>query len=235
MAFWYLQLFFLLSVSGAKATVFTLNNNCRKTIWPGIQPSAGKPDLEAGGFPLKPGETVSISAPAAWSGRFWGRRSCSFDPSGKGSCITGDCGGLLACSGMGGAPPVTLAEFTLNSPDDYYDISLVDGYNMAVSITPSGGSGECKPARCVSDLNQICPTNLQVKRKKRVVACESACMAFNRPEYCCTGDYSSPDKCKPTNYSRVFKAACPSAYSYAYDDQSSLRTCNGANYLIKFC
>ena len=29
--------------------------------------------------------------------------------------VTGDCGGVLKCAGAGGAPPATLAEFTLDS------------------------------------------------------------------------------------------------------------------------
>ncbi|KHN40889.1 Thaumatin-like protein [Glycine soja] len=60
-------------------------------------------------------------------------------------------------------------------------------------------------------------------------------MAFNKPEYCCTGYFNSPKKCQPTSYSKVFKASCPQAYSYAYDDATSTFTCQGANYLIRFC
>lgn len=148
------------------AAVFTLKNGCRNTIWPGIQPGAGKPQLMGGGIQLGPGESANISSPRGWSGRFWGRRWCSFDDSGKGTCVTGDCGGVLKCAGAGGAPPATLAEITLDSPMDFYDVSLVDGYNMPVSITPSGGSGSgsysCKMVQCVSDLNRRCPNQLQV-------------------------------------------------------------------------
>lgn len=189
-----------------------------------------------GGLQLRPGEHVQINAPKGWSGRFWGRRWCSFDESGRGSCYTGDCSGQLQCAGAGGAPPATLAEFTLDSPVDYYDVSLVDGYNMPVSIVPSGGSGSCKTVKCVSNLNQRCPHALQVMRRTgRVVACKSACLAFNAPQYCCTGAYGTPQTCKPTFYSRVFKASCPTAYSYAYDDPTGTFTCKGANYLIRFC
>lgn len=221
--------------SGAEAAVFTLQNNCRDIIWPGIQPGGGKPQLMNGGLQLGPGETVHINATEGWSGRFWGRSGCSFDQSGKGSCITGDCSGMLQCSGAGGVPPATLAEFTLDSPLDFYDISLVDGYNMPISITPSGGSSDCKSVGCVSDLNLNCPSSLQVRRDGNVVACRSACLAFERSEYCCTGAYNSPNVCKATSYSEYFKASCPTAYSYAYDDQTSLFTCKGADYLIRFC
>lgn len=221
--------------SGAEAAIFTLENRCKNKIWPGILSGSGKPLLMDGGLQLRPRHTVNINAPKGWSGRFWGRRFCSFDQSGKGMCVTGDCGGVLKCAGAGGAPPATLAEFTLDSPVDFYDVSLVDGYNMPISIIPVGGSGSCKPVNCLRDLNKYCPKGLQVKRQGRVVACNSACMALNKPEYCCTGAYGSPQTCKPTSYSRVFKAICPTAYSYAYDDPTSTFTCKGANYLIRFC
>ncbi|KAL1346664.1 hypothetical protein HN51_020261 [Arachis hypogaea] len=233
------DLFFLLMVSfslGVDATVFTLQNRCRNTIWPGILTASGKPQLMDGGVQLRSGQAVNITAPKAWSGRFWGRRGCSFDSSGSGLCVTGDCGGKLKCDGAGGVPPASLAEFTLDSPEgDFYDVSLVDGYNMPVSIFPSGGSGQCKAVTCRSDLNRNCPSGLELRRNGKIVGCKSACMAFNKPQYCCTGDFNSPNKCQPTNYSKVFKASCPQAYSYAFDDSTSTFTCQGADYLIRFC
>ena len=81
-----------------------------------------------GGFELKSHQTVIIDMPKGWSGRLWGRSGCTFDESGKVNCTTGDCGGRLECAGAGGAPPASLAEFTLDSPLDFYDVSLVDGY-----------------------------------------------------------------------------------------------------------
>ncbi|KAI3965930.1 hypothetical protein MKX01_010887 [Papaver californicum] len=212
-------------ILGISATIFTLQNKCRNNIWPGIQPGAGKDNLRNGGFRLRPDEVVTLNAPFGWSGRFWGRVGCSFDQTDKGSCLTGDCGGVLECSGAGGAPPASLAEFTLNSLDDFYDISFVDGYNVPISISSSGGTGMCKSVTCASDLNQNCPPSLQV----------FACMVFNTPEYCCTGAYAQPSICKPTNYSYMFKEACPDAYSYVFDDSTSIVTCTGANYLITLC
>ncbi|MED6201782.1 hypothetical protein PIB30_098468, partial [Stylosanthes scabra] len=190
------HLFFLLIVSsslGVDATVFTLQNRCRNTIWPGILTASGKPQLMDGGVRLRSGQAINITAPKGWSGRFWGRHGCSFDSSGSGLCVTGDCGGKLKCDGAGGAPPASLAEFTLDSPEgDFYDLSLVDGYNMPVSIFPSGGSSQCKWVTCSSDLNRNCPGGLEVRRRGKIVGCKSACMAFNKPEYCCTGDFNTP-------------------------------------------
>ncbi|KAJ4961048.1 hypothetical protein NE237_020958 [Protea cynaroides] len=217
------------------ATTIALYNKCAHPVWPGIQPNAGKPILARGGFKLKPKQAYSLRVPAGWSGRIWGRHECSFDNSGKGSCATGDCGGSIYCNGLGGAPPATLAEITLGTKD-FYDVSLVDGYNLAISITPFRGKGRCSSAGCISDLNQMCPVGLQVKsHDNRVVACKSACFAFNSPRYCCTGSFGNPQTCKPTAYSKIFKTACPRAYSYAYDDPTSIATCSGGNYLVTFC
>ncbi|PKI52837.1 thaumatin-like protein [Punica granatum] len=218
------------------ATTITLFNKCPHTVWPGIQPSAGKPILARGGFKLPPKKAYTLHLPALWSGRLWGRHGCTFDVAGRGRCATGDCGGSLYCNGIGGAPPATLAEITLGNDQDFYDVSLVDGYNLGMSITPYKGSGRCSYAGCISDLNMMCPVGLQVRsRDNTVVACKSACSAFNSPRYCCTGKFGTPQACKPTAYSRIFKTACPKAYSYAYDDPTSIATCTRGNYVVTFC
>ncbi|XP_077224048.1 pathogenesis-related protein 5-like [Tasmannia lanceolata] len=218
----------------ASATVFTLQNSCSFNVWPGTITGNG-PNLADGGFILPPGSSKSFSAPPGWSGRFWARTGCNFDNSGTGRCTTGDCG-PLKCTG-GGVPPVSLAEFTLNGAggQDFYDVSLVDGYNVGIGVKPTGGTGSCQFAGCQSDLNLSCPPELQVVDSGKVVACKSACAAFNTDKYCCTGESGSPSTCSPTAYSQMFKSACPRAYSYAYDDASSTCTCSGTDYLITFC
>ena len=185
---------------------------------------------------LPPGASIQFQAPRGWSGRFWARTGCNFDSAGSGTCVTGDCG-KLNCVG-GGAPPVSLAEFTIgatNADKDFYDVSLVDGYNVGMSIQTSGGNGDCQRAGCVADLNANCPAELQMVDSGSVVACKSACAAFNTSQYCCTGEHATPQTCSPTQYSEIFKKACPTAYSYAYDDPTSTFTCTGAGYLITFC
>ncbi|PKA49983.1 Thaumatin-like protein [Apostasia shenzhenica] len=224
----------------AESTTLALYNKCDEPVWPGVQPTAGKPILARGGFRLLPNQAYSLRLPDGWSGRVWGRQGCSFDSSGRGSCATGDCGGSLYCAGAGGKPPATLAEITLGtSPrgQDFYDVSLVDGYNLGISMRPFRGSGRCAAVGCVSDLNAVCPAGLAVRAGpgNRVVACKSACSAFGSARYCCTGSFGGPAQCKPTAYSRLFKAACPRAYSYAYDDPTSVLTCTGASYLVTFC
>ncbi|KAJ3674047.1 hypothetical protein LUZ60_006039 [Juncus effusus] len=124
---------------------------------------------------------------------------------------------------------------------DFYDVSLVDGYNVGIGITavgriPKGSS--CGYAGCVSDVNARCPESLRVTEinKGMTVACKSACDAFQSEQYCCTGAHALPSTCGPTKFSKIFKNACPTAYSYAYDDPTSTFTCQaGTKYLITFC
>ncbi|URE28638.1 Thaumatin family [Musa troglodytarum] len=98
------------------------------------------------------------------------------------------------------------------------------------------GGSNCNSTSCPVNVNAQCPQELQVTAPDGgVVGCKSACLAFNTDEYCCRGQYDKPDTCKPSDYSKIFKNACPQAYSYAYDDRSSTFTCVGANYDITFC
>ena len=100
---------------------------------------------------------------------------CSFDVGGRDSCS-----GLLDCQGYGQLP-TTLAEYALNMVniinEDFYDISLVDGFNLPLSITPSNPN--CKRHACSSNITAQCPTELKVTD-----GCKSACAAFNTPQYC---------------------------------------------------
>ena len=174
--------------------------------------------------------------------------------------------------------PVSLAEFTLDAGDGhtYYDISLVDGYNLPMAlvlqplenvtlddIPPNLTNPSCQgthgllaqkgydpypeypnflgtntsfplPWEQQVDDNQVskwCPWDLQqtppdkpgdgvypypddnIKRPD-FNPCFSACAKNNKPEDCCTGEYNSPSKCQPAQYSKNVKAICPDAYSY---------------------
>lgn len=216
-------------------------------MWVGSLNGASSPRLARSGFYLPPSGTFDLAAPSSgsWSGTFWARTGCATDSTtGRFSCATADCGsGDVTCDGRGPSPPVTLVEVTLASPgsggQDFYDVSLVDGFNVPVRIAPSGGgSGDCRAVACAGDVNAMCPTELRVVAASSggVVACRSACNVYGSPRYCCTGDYGTPAACGPTNYSQVFKSACPAAYSYAYDDASSTFTCLGASsYDVTFC
>ncbi|KAG8528858.1 uncharacterized protein KY384_006547 [Bacidia gigantensis] len=143
----------------------TIENQCAETIYPGIVTQSGQ-EPEIGGFKLDSGDSRSLTVGADWQGRVWGRTNCSFNAQGTGpgnnggnngggrACGTGDCGGIVNCRATG-ETPVSLAEFTLASPSGqtFYDISLVDGYNIPIAIVslyPQSGN---------SSLQQI-PPNL---------------------------------------------------------------------------
>ncbi|XP_022960886.1 thaumatin-like protein 1b isoform X4 [Cucurbita moschata] len=219
--------------------VITVKNSCKNTIWPATN---GQPQLSTTGFELAFGASRSLNVPTPWSGRVWARTLCTNDDV-RLTCLTGDCSRGLQCNGTSGISPVTLVEFTLEmgtkGTQDFYDISLADGFNIPASITTQEGleSGEsCKSPKCQVDVNKVCPVELQVKSNNEVIGCLSACSAFKQPRYCCTGEFSGPNNCEPTSYSQFFKNQCPDAYSYAYDDMNSTFSCsNGPNYVITFC
>ncbi|XP_028092952.1 pathogenesis-related protein 5-like [Camellia sinensis] len=215
----------------SECTNFTILNNCKETIWPGI--TANDNLTSDNGFALKPSQSAIFTAPSSWGGRIWGRTGCNFDKNNVGTCQTGSCGTTLKCFGPG-QPPFSIAEFTLGQVD-YYDVSLVDGFNLPVVITPVNGKGNCSVAGCESDLRSKCPPELALVSSGKTIACRSACNVFNTDEYCCRGAYSDPVSCVPTNYSKIFKQACPVAYSYAHDDPTSVLTCSTTDYIVTFC
>ena len=109
--------------------------------------------------------------PHNWhSARIWPRTGCS-SQGGNFQCDTGQCKNSIECAGTTGRTPVTLAEFTLASPQgDWYDISLVDGFSIPMSIEPT--SGACKKLSCTKDINQVCPSEFQYKNSQgKVVGC----------------------------------------------------------------
>lgn len=123
-------------------------NNCAETLWPGIGTQGGT-GPGTGGFQLASGDRRNLTVGNDWQGRVWGRTNCSFNALGTGAsnlngnngagraCITGDCGGVLSCV-LTGETPVTLVEWDLMGGSDgkqtFYDVSLVDGYNLPVGL-----------------------------------------------------------------------------------------------------
>ncbi|CAN1134795.1 Thaumatin-like protein 1, partial [Linum perenne] len=230
-----------LIITGGEATKVDFTNNCPYSVWPGTIGGAGVTQLPATGFILLPAQSTIIELAPTWSfGRFWGRTGCSYDATSNFTCLTGDCGtGKIECNGNPPALPTTIVEFVLSGPAqiDSFLIRLVDGFNLPVSIAPVEGNGTCKAKSCEKSVNRVCPPKLAVRNSKgHVVACKSACMAFQKPEHCCNGTYDSPVTCPPTKYTKLFKDTCPQARSYVYDDSASTFTCpTGKDYLITFC
>ncbi|CAG8983441.1 hypothetical protein HYALB_00000610 [Hymenoscyphus albidus] len=125
-----------------------VTNKCPETIWPGIGTQAGT-GPGSGGFELASGASKTLTVSKDWQGRVWGRTNCSFNAAGNGAsnangnngggaaCDSGDCGGVLNCV-MTGVSPATLAEYDLaggtGGVQAFYDISLVDGYNLPLGI-----------------------------------------------------------------------------------------------------
>ncbi|GLJ41589.1 hypothetical protein SUGI_0860580 [Cryptomeria japonica] len=106
---------------------------------------------------LVAGLTISLYMQEARAVKFDIRNQCS----GRGTCQTGDCGGQLSCQ-VSGAVPATLAEYTLNGNGnmDFYDVSLVDGFNIPLSINPT--NSQCVASACKADINAVCPAELKV-------------------------------------------------------------------------
>ncbi|KAK9766239.1 hypothetical protein K7432_004834 [Basidiobolus ranarum] len=222
-------------------------NKCSHNVWLASLSEWENSPLPMNGGLLTPGESYTITVVDQWQGRFWGRTECDFDNKNmttNTACVTGDCGsGEEYCQDISGQPPASLAEFTFNGWHnlDYYDVSLVDGYNLPISIQPHskinnwGNEFSCGSPTVEKDINLICPEELQLRdHDGKVAGCKSACDAFGSPQYCCAGAYSTPQTCHPSVYSKIFKSACPFCYSYAYDDATSIFTCQG-DYTIEFC
>uniref|UniRef100_A0A0D3C631 Protein kinase domain-containing protein n=1 Tax=Brassica oleracea var. oleracea TaxID=109376 RepID=A0A0D3C631_BRAOL len=220
---------------------FTIENKCDFTIWPATYNYQGSVDTT--GFILEKGEKRTINTTSSWKGYLWGRTLCSRDSSaGYFSCITGDCdSGTIECS-KEAVPPATLAEFNLVSDggNDYYDVSVINGYNLPVLVTPENGL--CKSIGCDIDIKKTCPTELWMPdiRSNDPYACRTSCQKNQTRELCCVGHYQEvgipPQECKRTIYSETFNRTCPGAYSYAYDSNSSTFTCPySSNFVIQFC
>lgn len=230
----------LLALVPAQATnevILTIVNNCPFTIWPAIQPDAGHAVPERGGFALPTLAYRSFSVSSPWSGRVWGRTGCAA-ARGHFACSTGDCGRRLECGGVGGETPATLAQFSLDpSGAAGYSVSLVDGFNLPMTVTPHEGRGRCPVVGCRAELLGSCPAGLQARRTRgSVVACKSGCEAYNTDELCCRNRYSSPPACRPSSCSEFFKQACPSTLTYAHDTSSLPADCAAPRELkVIFC
>ncbi|KAJ8082347.1 hypothetical protein PM082_008202 [Marasmius tenuissimus] len=239
----------------ASARTFTVKNNCAYTIWPGMftDPNVGpaRPD-HATGWEAPSGSSVQFNVPNDWkAGRIWGRTSCDFSTNpGPTSCVTGGCNGGLECAAQAGTgvPPASLAEWTLSGDGnrDFYDVSLVDGYNLPMAITNNVG---CPVADCPVDLNANCPAELRgpAAPDGNNAGCKSACLANldgNQADSanCCSGSHNTPETCPASGvqFYSYFKDNCRNSYAYAYDEasQTALWTCDSglnADYTLTFC
>ncbi|TNY24569.1 thaumatin family-domain-containing protein [Rhodotorula diobovata] len=218
-------------------------NQCTFPVWPALFTSVGPRPSHETGWKAAPGSSVTFTVKEGWGGRIWGRTGCDFSDSSKPDyeqCETGGCVGGLRCDPDRGTgvPPVTLAEFNLQSAVDNYDTSLVDGNNLAIALT---NSADCPLSNCPYNLLKVCPEELQKKNVKgKVVGCLTACSKWGNEEYCCSGAHSTPETCPASGvkYYDFWKRAAPLAYAFAYDEASgtALFTCTKqADWTITFC
>jgi len=149
-----------------------------------------------------------------------------------------------------------------NGNQVWYDISLVDGYSLPVEINPSTQTDSCVVTNCALSLDS-CPSNensglgdLHVYENGQAVSCLSPCKRWNYPppyglgnseqqdpglHYCCPTPPIYPTECRQgpvvsTQYVNLIHSTCPSAYSYAYDDEGGLHTCPvSTSFAVTFC
>ena len=175
-----------------------VQNNCTETIWLGACGNCTTQDSPCPQFfdppkganvEMDAGTHIVFHVAQGWGGRFWPRTGCSFNDDGL--CDSGDCcdaGGCVnedhefakACY-YSGNPPVLVIEPTFdaptpNGPLDYFDTSMVDGYNVLMSIaaikktyntTPDPGMNSeywCTLAGCSS--SPVCPGFLDGRQGK---------------------------------------------------------------------
>jgi len=181
----------------------TIINNCTEQVWVGYQSSA-----LSGGFALAPLGQQVLAAPHGWnSGTIWARTGCTFDgavcptPGPQNNppancCDTGGCTNAagsfaLACANSP-AIPVTLAEFTLDSPYDTYDVSMVSGGNVSVSIVPNPITYTIQPG--IDPNRQTCTTNANCDATSAFTQCVPALGCVN-PYYCASPGCTATNGC----------------------------------------
>jgi len=230
----------------------TVTNHCPFIIWPAIHTGYGAIPDHPTGWAAHPNSSVSFAVPGSWTiGLVWARRDCDFetDDPNPHSCLSGGCpGGQLLCDAHP-ISPVTVADFAL-SPDpnepDRYTVSLIDGYNLPMSIDNDAG---CDLVRCSVDLGPKCPKPLRgpYDSTRFSAGCNSACDAGLAPDpnndpNCCTGIYDTSSTCTPSGvqYYSYFKSNCPNTVVYLFDESigKSVFRCPSvfkANYIVTFC
>eukprot|EP00127_Corallochytrium_limacisporum_P002011 Clim_evm11s98 gene=Clim_evmTU11s98 len=145
---------------------FNFVNNCNETIWIGATGLAAPSGWELRAHCTSDADCsqdqtcnaktqqcqLTVCADESFSGRFWPRTGCDFNAtgvceSGHNCCATGGCTGNrgwgLECTG-GGQSPLTTAEFTVSqTKPDFYDVSVIDGFNVGIEIQPIGDIRSC--------------------------------------------------------------------------------------------
>jgi hypothetical protein len=261
-AVWLYCLSVLAVVGSLQARTINIRNNCPYNVWIQTLNTQGAV-LPDGIVNLGQGASHVYYIPdGIWGGRLWPKTGC--DGSGN-NCETGQSMAPCGPTGCD-PPAETKMEFFFPDfnvgGDTWYDISLVDGYSLPTRISPTSGvGGACVQTDCNIQLNS-CPTNennvgdLRVIKNGRTVECLSPCKKWNYPppfglgrpetewpgtDYCCPTPPIYPEQCRAgavvsTQYVGLVHSQCPSAYSYAYDDEAGLHNCPiGTSFDIVMC
>lgn len=233
---------------------FTITNNCSMDVWMAFTPNAGSDPLPDGIVKITAsGGSHGYSVPTTgWAGRLWPKMGC--DSTGE-NCTQGQT--VPPCPSVGCQPAAdTLVEFYFDKAGGtgrpYYDISLVEGFSVPMSVTPSGSGGRCTSTSCALDLTK-CPTaenekigDLQIKSGSDVVGCFSPCNKWTWPKplgdggttkdatgqaMCCPNPPITSPQCNAgsvaqTQYVALVHSECPTAYAFSFDDAGGSHDCD---------
>nr|ACG25045.1 thaumatin-like protein precursor [Zea mays] len=136
------------TASSTTATTLTIHNLCPHPVWPLVTPNSGLPSISDNTARLDPNALLTLSFPPTfWAGRVAARTGCDAAASG---CWTG------------ASPPATVVQVTVhdgtNQDQAAYSVSLSDGFNAPVVVSPqAAGGGQCPALGCPVDLNCDCP------------------------------------------------------------------------------
>lgn len=191
----------------ASAKNLVLKNLCGKTIQAAVLQNG---QSAATYYQVTSGSSTTVSLAANWAGRSWARIDCT---------SATDQASNQQCGTPGTPNPASLAEFTFEGSgnQDFYDLSMVDGFNLPIEIQPIGASQGSTKYICGSPTCTTlptCPSDLTVLTTEGdLLACQSDCSHYNEAQYCCTGAYNSAATCNGGPYAPLIKSACPDAYS----------------------
>lgn len=215
-----------------RAHQVTVVNNCTTTLQTVLIADGGNDNFIGLNGSVAPGQSVNFFVSPGWKGYVAGSTTegvSSFNNNQSGFTqallgFAGDSNGSVKM-GLLNPPNLTVPLLAPTLSGDEYAISLRQGYNLPIAITPgSNTSGpSCTPATMVSVIDSTeCPTELQILDSNgNYIACNSACGAglgdSSSPstDYCCAdpGTCGAPGACSaswiPITYFTTFDQACP--------------------------
>ncbi|KAG2178610.1 hypothetical protein INT44_001763 [Umbelopsis vinacea] len=176
------------------------HNKCKQTVTAGLLGNGVQY------YNLQHDQSHTVVLSNTWAGRAWGRYKCYNNKQRSNA---------TQCGAPGTPNPASLAEFAFGAYAglDFYDLSMVDGYNLPIKISPIGakqGSNkyDCGSPTC-SNLPQ-CPSTLTVKGSDgKLLGCQSDCSKYGGDKFCCGAGVKN---CGGP-YAPMIKKKCPSAYS----------------------